>query len=484
MKRIFTLTTMLLLVLGAANATVTAKWDFQHDYASNAFDMNGTTGAINSLTGPAIQLSVDASASGRFWARGTDALFNANTILRVPVASTKDVITVVSYPGYHYYTIGGVAAGNDTETYNVKASDVAQGYIEIVATNQSYLYSIQADLAYIPPVLVMAIWDFAGDCAGLYTNSTNSFNPIHSTNLNFNLTVEYNGQTIRGNGDSYQFGEGVVVKVPVISTDDKLTFVYHSETYGKFTYGSGNITSTGNDDTYSPTSEDVALGYVAITASTASYSYMKSITATYSSFTTATIGATEWATLSYTAPVDFTNVSAEALKAYIVTGRVGSTTTLATSPVTTTAAANTGLLLNADPGTYAIPLVEGKGNNPWNETGTDFSATNLLKPGTGDAVAKADGYTRYVLSADGSTAVFKKIVGTAATVPAGKAYLEFTGDVPAPELNLDFGGTTGVNEVRCKMADVRGDVYNLAGQRVANPTKGLYIVNGKKVVLK
>ena len=28
------------------------------------------------------------------------------------------------------------------------------------------------------------------------------------------------------------------------------------------------------------------------------------------------------------------------------------------------------------------------------------------------------------------------------------------------------------------------EVYNLAGQRVAQPTKGLYIVNGKKVVIK
>ena len=29
-----------------------------------------------------------------------------------------------------------------------------------------------------------------------------------------------------------------------------------------------------------------------------------------------------------------------------------------------------------------------------------------------------------------------------------------------------------------------GIYYNLAGQRVAQPTKGLYIVNGKKVVIK
>ena len=31
---------------------------------------------------------------------------------------------------------------------------------------------------------------------------------------------------------------------------------------------------------------------------------------------------------------------------------------------------------------------------------------------------------------------------------------------------------------------MEGTVYNLAGQRVAQPTKGLYIVNGKKVMMK
>lgn len=46
------------------------------------------------------------------------------------------------------------------------------------------------------------------------------------------------------------------------------------------------------------------------------------------------------------------------------------------------------------------------------------------------------------------------------------------------------GGTTGIADVRGKMSDVRGDFYNLAGQRVAQPTKGLYIVNGKKIIMK
>ena len=45
-------------------------------------------------------------------------------------------------------------------------------------------------------------------------------------------------------------------------------------------------------------------------------------------------------------------------------------------------------------------------------------------------------------------------------------------------------GTTGVNEVRGQKEDVRGEYYDLQGRKVAKPTKGLYIVNGKKVVIK
>ena len=45
-------------------------------------------------------------------------------------------------------------------------------------------------------------------------------------------------------------------------------------------------------------------------------------------------------------------------------------------------------------------------------------------------------------------------------------------------------GTTGISEVRGKMEEVRGEVYNLQGQRLSQPQKGLNIINGKKVVVK
>ena len=71
-------------------------------------------------------------------------------------------------------------------------------------------------------------------------------------------------------------------------------------------------------------------------------------------------------------------------------------------------------------------------------------------------------------------------LGDGVVVPAGKAYLT------APAAGRDFIGfgteTTGIKNVESVKGE--GEVYNLKGQRVAAPTKGLYVVDGKKVVLK
>ena len=43
---------------------------------------------------------------------------------------------------------------------------------------------------------------------------------------------------------------------------------------------------------------------------------------------------------------------------------------------------------------------------------------------------------------------------------------------------------TGINNVRNNMSEVKNEFFNLSGQRIAQPTKGLYIVNGKKTIVK
>ena len=68
------------------------------------------------------------------------------------------------------------------------------------------------------------------------------------------------------------------------------------------------------------------------------------------------------------------------------------------------------------------------------------------------------------------------------TIKPFRAY--FVSDSNASALTLDFGDVTAITNTNRTNDTNNGEVYNLAGQRVAQPTKGLYIVNGKKVVIK
>ncbi len=77
-----------------------------------------------------------------------------------------------------------------------------------------------------------------------------------------------------------------------------------------------------------------------------------------------------------------------------------------------------------------------------------------------------------------------------AHIGAFRAYFELRNGLTAASITNarlafdDEEETTSMVDVRGKMADGRSDIYNLNGQKVLNPTKGLYIVNGRKVIIK
>lgn len=188
--------------------------------------------------------------------------------------------------------------------------------------------------------------------------------------------------------------------------------------------------------------------------------------------TLATIGEYGWATFSSDYALDFSKATT-GLEAYMITGYEG--TTVTTSNVTGTVPAGTGLLLKGDEGSYSIPVV--------GSSATDVSS-NKLVPGADAVVAAESGKTKYALSSADGKAVFKKIDSYSPTIAKGKAYLLFDEVVAAPTLSFDFNNPTGISEKVMVNSEkfANTPVYNLAGQRVAQPKKGLYIVNGKKIV--
>ena len=141
----FGLLSLLLVFACIAKAQdVTAIWDFQNNKPGGinaATNFEGKIGEVNSTMDGTI-MRVDAT-TGKLTGRTSDAQFNAGTKLQIPVKSAKDVVTVTSYPNYHNYTVGGIAATTDVTEHKATSAEVTQGYVEVIATATSYLYQIK-----------------------------------------------------------------------------------------------------------------------------------------------------------------------------------------------------------------------------------------------------------------------------------------------------------------------------------------------------
>lgn len=115
--------------------------------------------------------------------------------------------------------------------------------------------------------------------------------------------------------------------------------------------------------------------------------------------------------------------------------------------------------------------------------GTGATIDNIEFIGTLDAttIPASDGDYSYFAYNNGGLV---KITTKAATLPAFRGYFKVTTSAisGARSLNISFDDeTTGVKTINRESFAV-DQYYDLQGRRVAQPTKGLYIVNGKKVI--
>lgn len=155
--------------------------------------------------------------------------------------------------------------------------------------------------------------------------------------------------------------------------------------------------------------------------------------------------------------LDFSGV--EGIKAYYVTAV---TATEATLTEATTVAAGEGIIISGTPDDYEVPVAA---------EAVTKNTDNLLKT-SGIAVNDYILYDgKFVLCSDGELA-------------EGKAYLPASAITSgAKVINIVFGGeSTGISEVKKSEAD--SAIYNLSGMRVSKTQKGVYIMNGRKVIVK
>lgn len=145
---------------------------------------------------------------------------------------------------------------------------------------------------------------------------------------------------------------------------------------------------------------------------------------------------------------------------------------LAEVPESSVIAKGTPVLVGAEAGSYTFTASA-------EEAAT--VADNDLKAATADT--KGDGSTIYALVEQDGEAVFAPLKeGVAVTL--GHAYLELPAASAARFYSIQFGGeTTGINEVNAA-AKADGAYYTLQGVKTSKAAKGVYIHNGKKVVIK
>lgn len=189
-----------------------------------------------------------------------------------------------------------------------------------------------------------------------------------------------------------------------------------------------------------------------------------------------TVSTSRYATYCCQYPLDLSALDSK-VKAYTVTAVTADAVTF--TKITGTVKGGVPFILYGTPGNYDLTVAASSSTVPDGNKLVGTLAPTFVEQEVG-------GYTNFALSA--AHGDFRKIKENGMVVPANKVYLpvqsSLLGGSARMAIIFDDDETTTVQGVAVRK-DVPATYYNLKGQRVENPVKGqLYIVNGKKVVMK
>lgn len=177
--------------------------------------------------------------------------------------------------------------------------------------------------------------------------------------------------------------------------------------------------------------------------------------------------------------LDFSGV--EGLKAYSAIGFNSSTQVVTLARVNTTAD-GTGIFIKGAPGKYTIPVIEECSDHTLN------LLVGTLENTTVNSTAGDCSNFKFTITEDNDTPMFYPFEdGT--EFSAGKAFLQIPTawviikEQKSVNIRFDEGETTGIVNAKGENEDISTS-FDLQGRKVDNPTNGLYIVNGKKFLVK
>ena len=151
---------------------------------------------------------------------------------------------------------------------------------------------------------------------------------------------------------------------------------------------------------------------------------------------------------------------------------------------TTVIPANTGVIIQGAEGTYKFSQTDSESTEI---SGNDLIAASATVTASTTLLADAGYYA--MTTNDDNDVVFGKVA--AEITITNKAYLQLSTESSddddstseAKTISIVFAETTGIESVSSEKT-TDGSYYNLQGVKVLSPSKGLYIKDGKKVIIK
>ena len=385
-----------------------------------------------------------------------DMSFALNGSVYNPVYSfSSDQSDIIGAPTLTYtYTFAGGASTSGTsftptETgtlrVTVSASGYASNFTDIDVDCVSFLKTYNFN-----PLTAISVNDGAST---IYSNT------IHGTGANvYSLNdCTYDLGTTKISLSGFSFAWKISAK-----TAYGLVVRYTDPGVVSYTLNSGEYITFGK---YTGTQTTVVASSETSSTSFSQWNIINDISIYTPASVSGTLPSSGYGSLASAYGLDFSSATG-LTAAYVVTNITKDAVTLTS---VNELPANSGVILKGAAGaTYSIPV----------KADAAYAGTNKLYAAVEAYDCAANEV--YILK----DALFH-LVTAASTVPAGKAYLKAT-DVPKEARSLGFlfgdDGTNGINAVSSNQKG--SEFYNLQGLRVDAPKKGMYIVNGKKVIIK
>ena len=138
--------------------------------------------------------------------------------------------------------------------------------------------------------------------------------------------------------------------------------------------------------------------------------------------------------------------------------------------------AETGVIIKAEAGKYDFNLYP-------NANSVSVDGNLFVGSAIETKITAEDNTSYYILAApDDNVGMYPVELDEngAFDCKANKAYLPIS-SAPA-RIYFDFGTETGIGEVKTENGELKAEIYDLSGRKVENAKKGIFIVNGKKVI--